>query len=95
MDFIFYQLGFMLHCLYMFVFVSRLDSNIEREAASEPKHGEYKCGLVTMVDHMRLGWNFAESVSGQRGAVTEMWTVHRTLDTRQALRHKLCLRGKV
>ena len=58
--------------------VSRLDSNIESEAASEPKHGEYKCGLVTMVDHMRLGWNFAESVSGQRGAVTEMWITQNT-----------------
>ena len=62
----------------------RLDSNIERKAASEPKHREYKCGLVATVDQMRLGWNFAESVSGQRGARTEMGTVHGTLNTRQA-----------
>lgn len=41
-------------------------------------------GLVATVDQMRLGWNFAEFVSGQRGARTEMGTVHGTLNTRQA-----------
>ena len=25
-----------------------------------------------------LGWNFAETVSGQRGAVTDVWTIQNT-----------------
>ena len=45
--------------------------------ASEPNTESTSAGQLLWWT-ICLGWNFAETVSGQRGAVTDVWTIQNT-----------------